>query len=238
MNIEHRVADGNLSRTPPNQSLPPTPPRSGERKQSIVINSVEELRRYWNDQKADYLRWRLNDDSDEVIWIQKGKEFNPLEHLEEIRKIFRRFDCYPTTIRVRMPSSIHGVVIGALVEEYGSLKDRQGGEFLDIYSSVSSDVPLDNQRETRQPDVQLRHRLQKCPRVIMEVAYTQTEKALERLAWDYILKSNGYIKRVYGINLQPIGKPSRVIEWCARVTLSNEADYDEEVRVEKTLFKV
>lgn len=67
MNIEQRGADGTLSRTPPKHSLPPTPPSTVER--SLAINSVQQLRRYQADRKADEV--------EEIARIKISKEFDP-----------------------------------------------------------------------------------------------------------------------------------------------------------------
>lgn len=229
MNIENSAANSTFSRTPPKQSLPPTPPRTDERKQSLAINSVQDLRRYWNNRKAD---------EEEIVWIQRSKGFNPHQHLDEIENLFRRFDCYPTAICVRMPSPIHELVIRALEREFTIKQFLLGGACSDIKLGGSSRVSLNEEKESRQPDIQFRHKLEKYPRVIVEVANTQTQKELEALAYDYILKSDGEIKSVYGIDLNPLGKASTVSRWCARVTPSDDPEYDKEVRVEKTLYKV
>ncbi|OAA34312.1 hypothetical protein NOR_08528 [Metarhizium rileyi] len=227
MNIGHRGADGTLSKTPPKHPLPLTPPRTVQR--SLAINSVQQLRRYRADRKAD--------EAEEIVRIQINKEFDPHQHLEKIGDIFRRFDCYPTAICVRMPSPIHELVISDLEREYTIKQDRRGGRCSDIKLGRSSRVYLDGKKESRQPDIQFRHKSEKQPRVIIEVALSQTEKELEILAYDYILKSDGKIKTVYGIDLNPPGKSSTVSRWCARVTPSDDPAYEEEVRVEKILYK-
>ena len=137
-----------------------------------------------------------------------------------------------------MPSPIHELVIRDLEREYTIKQFLLGGACSDIKLGGSSRVSLDEEKESRQPDIQFRHKLEKYPRVIVEVANTQTQKELEALAYDYILKSDGEIKSVYGIDLNPLGKASTVSRWCARVTPSDDPEYDKEVRVEKTLYKV
>ncbi|QUC19073.1 uncharacterized protein UV8b_03314 [Ustilaginoidea virens] len=233
MSNKFNVANSMLNRTPPNEYLPPSPPRTNERKQPKEITSVEELRqRYWSDWKNSKV-----DDPKEVYQIPISKHLDPLQHLEEFERIFRRFDCYPRYIRVRMPSAIHELVIRALESEYALQQSQLGGEWLNILSCGSTTLFLDSGRESRDPDIQFRRQSEIYPRVIIEAAFTQTKKSLENLAYDYILKSDGQIGRVYGILLKPLGKPSAVIEWRARVTPSDDPDYDEDVRVEKSFYK-
>lgn len=230
MNVEHRFAGDSFSTTPPKHSLPPTPPGTGERKRSLVICSVQDLRRFQANQKGS--------EAKEITRIRIGKEFDPHQHLEEIHRFLRRFDCYPTYIRVRMPSIVHELVIKAIEREFITKQIMLGGRCSDIELYGSSRVFLGNGRESRDPDIQFQYGLERYPRVIIEVAKTQSLRELDILAHDYILKSGGAIKSVFGINLNPLGKPSTVSQWSAKITPSDDPAYEEEVRVEKTLFKV
>lgn len=64
----------------------------------------------------------------------------------------------------------------------------------------------------RQPDAQFQHCSAAYPGVVLEVSYSRNEK-LEKLAWEYIIKSNGNIKAVIGINVKYDGKESTVSLW-------------------------
>ena len=235
MNLEHSVTFSPLSTTPPNQqiALPPTPPGTVERPSSTTLGSVQELRRHWK--RYSQLRGQ---ETDEIINFNISKDFIPHQHLDEIEGSFRRFDCYPASIRARMPSPIHELVIAGLESNYTEQRFQRQGEYSEIVLGRSSRIFLDGKRESRQPDIQFRRKSHHIPGIVIEVAHTQTERELEALASDYILKTDGNIKRVYGIDLNPLGKSSTISEWRARLTPSDDPDFDEEVRVEKTFKKV
>lgn len=65
----------------------------------------------------------------------------------------------------------------------------------------------------REPDAQFQHREAAYPGVVLEVSYSQDGKNLRRLATDYILRSNGDIKAVIGLDINYHGKESTVSLW-------------------------
>ncbi|CEJ95237.1 hypothetical protein VHEMI10728 [[Torrubiella] hemipterigena] len=234
MNIEQTSSFAPLSRTPPNQpALPPSPPPTKKSSTSTSIASVRDLQHYCKDHSLlDEVK------ANEYTNIPLSKTFQPHYHITRIEQFIRCFDCYPTSILVRMPSPILEFVISGLEREYTIQQFLCGGKWQDVKLGRSSRVFLDNKNESRQPDIKFRHKQQHIPRVIIEVAYTQTEKGLDALASDYILKSDGEIKTVIGVNLNPWGKPSTVQEWKAVITDSDDPEYDEELRVERGPKKV
>ncbi|OAQ96060.1 hypothetical protein LLEC1_03509 [Akanthomyces lecanii] len=223
-------AETALSRTPPDKSiLPPTPPGSNERPASRLAATARDLERQYR---------KINTaDLSETHQLNIHEDFDPHKHLDVIHTYARRFDCYRKYIRLRMPSTFHEFVITGLAMESHDRLRKLGGKFEQVFLGGSSRVYLDGKLESRQPDIQFRTRSRRFPGVIIEVAHTQTHKALEALAYDYILKSDGLIKRVYGIDINPKGRPSTVSEWRVKTTPSDDPDYDEEVRVEKGLYK-
>ena len=64
----------------------------------------------------------------------------------------------------------------------------------------------------REPDGQFQHPDAAYPGVVLEVSYSQDGKNLKKLAWDYILRSNGDIKAVIGVDIN-YGKESTVSLW-------------------------
>jgi len=64
----------------------------------------------------------------------------------------------------------------------------------------------------REPDGQFQHRNAAYPGVVLEVSYSQDGKDLKKLASDYILRSNGDIKAVIGVDIN-YGEESTVSLW-------------------------
>jgi hypothetical protein len=64
----------------------------------------------------------------------------------------------------------------------------------------------------REPDGQFQHPDAAYPRVVLEVSYSQDGKNLKKLACDYILRSNGDIKAVIGVDIKD-KKESTVSLW-------------------------
>ncbi|OAA33796.1 hypothetical protein AAL_01261 [Moelleriella libera RCEF 2490] len=222
-----------LSETPPDHSglLPLTPPDSERRTTSdVTVESVQDLRRYW-----ERVRPKLNK---ETAYIKISDQFDPLQHTEEISGFIRRFDCYSTFIRVRMPTTIHDAFCRGLEDEYRTQKLQYERDFVDIRLAGSSDVSLSGRKQSRSPDIQFRHLLHAKPRVIIEVAYSQSLKELRDVAEDYILETDGQVRRVYGIKLSPLGgKPLTISEWRPKITPSDNPDFDEDIRAEEIYCK-
>lgn len=74
----------------------------------------------------------------------------------------------------------------------------------------------------RQPNEQFQHKDALYPSVIFEVACSQNQKSLDKIAWDYIQYSNGDIKAVVGFELG-YGKDmrARISMWKPRYTTEN-----------------
>lgn len=231
----HRTTTPISSKTPPNRQviLPPTPPGTVERGPSSTIASVHALQQYWANCAP-----RSRREAVEIIEVETSKAFNPHDHLDELEPTLPRFDRYLSSIRFRMPSLLHEIMIAELESDFTEQKYRLGGKYSDVKLSRSARVIIDEGNESRQPDMQFRHKARPRPNMVLEVAQTQLEKELKALADDYIVKTDGEIKTVYGIKLNPPGKPSTVTKWCAKITPSKDPEYDVEVRVETIFRKV
>ncbi|PNP78565.1 hypothetical protein FNYG_08113 [Fusarium nygamai] len=141
---------------------------------------------------------------------------------EEIEATFRRFDYNPFkgNITIRMPSFVHDSFAGsfntAVLAKLWSLKagDTDTAKFVaNIRSILSTDISLDNQRqsansgddvdkkEQKSPDLQYRHLGSNDSGVVIEVAYSQQAKELKKLAKAYIGGSKGGIKAVIGFDI-------------------------------------
>ncbi len=234
MNPECSGTASPFSTTPPSQIvLPPTPPGTVERQSSSTVASVDDLKRHWKESAL-----RSGTEPDKIINLKTSNKFKPHDYLDDIESWFRQFDCHCASIRLRMPSLVHEHLIAGVEREYTIKQFQHGGQFSSINLGRSSRIFLDGRKESRQPDIQFRYGSTPFPGIVIEVAYTQQEKELHVLAHDYILKSDGAIRRVYGIVLNPLGEVSTILEWCAKVTPSKDPDFDEEVRVEMISRKV
>ncbi|KAK0655270.1 hypothetical protein B0T16DRAFT_310992, partial [Cercophora newfieldiana] len=131
------------------------------------------------------------------------------------------FDYDPTSslLTIRMPSPVHEFFTNLLaneirdqLKEIAERADKVGDFAGQIEYGGSSRVLL---REgisdeglgatdhvvRREPDGQFQHPDAAYPGVVFEVPYSQDGKDLKKLASDYILRSNGDIKAVVGIDI-------------------------------------
>jgi hypothetical protein len=73
--------------------------------------------------------------------------------------------------------------------------------YLDNEKQPSVPVVDDDKREQKGPDLQYSHVKSKHPGVVVEVAYTQKAKKLDKLAEAYILGTKGKIRVVVGFDI-------------------------------------
>ncbi|KAF2420943.1 hypothetical protein EJ08DRAFT_738443 [Tothia fuscella] len=132
-----------------------------------------------------------------------------------------RYDYNRETSRlfVRMPSTIHEYLIESIkLSIHDQLKEIRRGSGMasdfaqKIYPAGSATISL--QQSKYNPDASFKHRNARYPGVILEVAYSQSLKDLDRLAHTYLLDSNANIQAVVGINIQ-YGE-----DCCRKATLS------------------
>jgi hypothetical protein len=97
--------------------------------------------------------------------------------------------------------------VAALITNGGSSRILLRADNSEDKQSAASNIRLQ-----RQPDAQFQHCSAAYPGVVLEVSYSRKGK-LEKLAWEYIMKSNGNIKAVIGINVKYDGKESTVSLW-------------------------
>ena len=129
-----------------------------------------------------------------------------------------------------MPAPVHDAFSTAVANEInnklqnivGKHHNRDGEFAAQIVNVGSSRILLDTEEEEssasrgalqRHPDAQFQHQEAAFPGVVLEVSYSQDGKDLEKLAWEYILYSNGDIKAVVGIDINYGMKPSTVSLW-------------------------
>jgi hypothetical protein len=95
-----------------------------------------------------------------------------------------------------------------------------------VWRNGSLDLTLlsDDDRHVNKhtPDASFKHLKAMWPGVIIEVAYSQKPKDLDRIAWDYIGGSGGGIQVVIGLNLNYKDKGASLSVW--RPTITTEED--------------
>lgn len=69
--------------------------------------------------------------------------------------------------------------------------------------------PTSSKRSKRQPDASFWHDFAQYPGVVIEVAYSQNKRKLDRLAEDYLFDSNANIRVVIGLDIGYGEKGSR-----------------------------
>lgn len=90
----------------------------------------------------------------------------------------------------------HGNAAG----KFASLIENGGSSRIILKDGESGDEKLPVYPE-RQPDAQFQHPEAAYPGVVVEISYAQKGKDLKKLAWDYIMHSNGNIRIVIGIDV-------------------------------------
>ncbi|KAK3349832.1 hypothetical protein B0T25DRAFT_570439 [Lasiosphaeria hispida] len=143
-----------------------------------------------------------------------------------------RFDYDPANslLTVRMPSPVHEFFKTLLAND---IRDQlkqiaesgdKAGEFASrVKDGCSSRIFLQENISDgglgaaehvvrREPDGQFQHPDAAYPGVVLEVSYSQDGKNLKKLARDYILRSNGDIKAVIGVDIN-YGKESTLSLW-------------------------
>lgn len=123
---------------------------------------------------------------------------------------------------VRMPTAVHELFI-ARVEDavFSQLKSiREGSDDAAAFAqrvnparSTEIYFPVENDSSGRkskhEPDASFWHDSAQYPGVVIEVAYSQKKKRLERLAEDYLLDSDASVQAVVGLDIEYGKKDSR-----------------------------
>ncbi|KAI4599652.1 hypothetical protein KJ359_001749, partial [Pestalotiopsis sp. 9143b] len=151
------------------------------------------------------------------------------------------YDPEENCLTIRMPSPVHDFFATLLAQEItdflrrvSARQDATGQFAASIFNGGSSrivlqdDLPSSDELPSRapklqrQPDAQFQHRDAAYPGVVLEISYSQNGNELDKLAWDYILSSNGDIRAVIGVDISYGGvHPSTVSLW--RAIISSDA---------------
>ncbi|KAI1839366.1 hypothetical protein JX266_014423, partial [Neoarthrinium moseri] len=165
-----------------------------------------------------------------------------------------RFDYDPegNILTVRMPSPVHDFFASLLANQITAFLDRvaerddETGKFAASISNGTSSrillrgssfegLPTTTQPMQRQPDAQFQHSDAAYPGVVLEISYSQNGKNLDKLAWDYILKSNGAIRVVIGIDLDYSGTHESSISIWRAVFLQEDGEELESLDVKREI---
>ncbi|KAK0655458.1 hypothetical protein B0T16DRAFT_397019 [Cercophora newfieldiana] len=143
-----------------------------------------------------------------------------------------RFDYDPANslLTIRMPSPVHEFFKSLLAHHIQDQLKRiaeqgdEAGKFaagikdgcssrIFLQENVSEEgLGVPEQVVRREPDGQFQHPDAAYPGVVLEVSYSQDGKNLKKLAYDYILRSNGDIRAVIGVDIND-AKESTVSLW-------------------------
>jgi hypothetical protein len=133
-----------------------------------------------------------------------------------------------------MPSDPHETCVSRIVinieSQLGQLRasgnttSRAFAE--EINYSGSPDLTLlshgDGHVNKHTPDASFKHSKAMWPGVVIEVAYSQKPKDLDRIAWDYIGGSGGGIQVVIGLNLNYKDKGASLSVWRPSITTEED----------------
>ena len=141
---------------------------------------------------------------------------------------------------LRMPSSVQELCLSSLVCEIesqlsqyrasGNTRSQAFAKDVRPEGSVDLALPPDDDGHVNRhtPDGSFGHRQATWPGVVIEVAFSQAAKNLDRLAWDYISDSNGGIQVVVGLDLSYNAKGASLSVWRPVITTGEDGidDFD------------
>lgn len=142
-----------------------------------------------------------------------------------------------------MPSRFHEIVISKVAREIGNQLEsiaesgRPSAEFaqaVDHEGSSTINFPDDPRFGDHDPDACFVHSSATYPGVIIEVSFSQKRKDLEKLAYEYILGSDGSINVVVGLDVEYRGRNEGTLcVWRPRFIVGD--DGEKVLTVEKTI---
>ncbi|KAK3364400.1 hypothetical protein B0T25DRAFT_62924 [Lasiosphaeria hispida] len=146
-------------------------------------------------------------------------------------------------LTVRMPSPVHDFFTALLANEIRDqpkqIAERgdKAGEFAAKIEDESSSCILLQENildeslgatgpvVRREPDGRFQHWDAAYPGVVLEVSYSQDGRDLKKLASDYILRSNGDIKAVIGVDIN-YGRESTASLWRPNYVEEEGEEFD------------
>jgi hypothetical protein len=232
-----------LEITPPESfcEAPITPPPTDEKKPSSQVQSIVQF--------LDCQRTASSHTIDRKLFhLPRGvldELFNTLQLNVSLWAYFQdkvRYDYFSRVERfvLRMPSDVHEFCVSSLVCEIdsqlrqyragGNTKSQAFAKEVRPKGSVDLELPPDDDGHVNKhtPDGSFWHWQATWPGVVIEVAFSQSSKDLDRVAWDYVSDSNGGIQAVVGLNLNYSDKGASLSVWRPVITTGADGidDFD------------
>ncbi|KAL9120796.1 MAG: hypothetical protein Q9187_002652, partial [Circinaria calcarea] len=226
------VVSQNSKSPEPRVEYPPSPISSEDKPSSRISEAIQllkdrcafKLEKPWNPVK-------LLPGEYEELWQRLGKEDQELlSYVED--KVSIDYDPERLELVIRMPSDVHEC-LGGLIELdiLNQLDVIANGNSAaatlarNIHPIRSTSIFLEDGAR-HDPDIQFRYRGAKYSSLVIEIAYTQSGKKLERLADHYILESSGSISTVVGISLDYRGTSKATLSmWYPRYGVDELGQY-------------
>ncbi|TIA28578.1 hypothetical protein D6C78_10678 [Aureobasidium pullulans] len=192
--------------------LPPSPPKSPGSSLSRVLSHIAALHHGEPTARAA---------SEQTFPILETEHARLGPRLDEIglcgfyqNKVRHDYDPSLGQLTLRMPTPRHDVFVrgfvdlilkkistqARLVEQGYPVVSRR---LLELQSLSTTDINLliDDKPANKSPDASLGYPDREYPQAVFEVSYSQDRRALERLAWSYIMGSSHSIRCVVGLDL-------------------------------------
>jgi hypothetical protein len=165
-----------------------------------------------------------------------------------------RYDYYGESLRlvIRMPTGVRELFVDGVEDAIRSqLKEiRSGSDRAALFAqkvrparATEISFPIDNcssnVKSKYEPDSSFWHDGAQYPGVVIEVAYSQRRKGLDRLAENYLLDSDASIQVVVGLDIEYGKKGSRKATLSVwRTSIASAADGDELIVVQEIADEV
>ncbi|KAH7119556.1 hypothetical protein B0J11DRAFT_63671 [Dendryphion nanum] len=203
--------------TPPSSfSNPLTPPPTDEKRFARVhriLKLFENIRAGQHSSQQAEIDFQLTDGD----YLEIRRRLDEDDELSRFVENKIRYDYNGETYHlvVRMPTGVHELFIDGVedairsqlkVIRRGSGSEAEFARKVRPARSTEIEVPVENAPSSRkskyEPDASFWHEDAQYPGVIIEVAYSQKKKRLDRLARDYILGSDASVRVVVGLDIE------------------------------------
>ncbi|PSN58641.1 hypothetical protein BS50DRAFT_580584 [Corynespora cassiicola Philippines] len=243
MSIPQASVTQNQDITPPSSfSKPPlTPPPTDEKQFAQayrVLALFREIRTGKHTKRDPWIVFQFVEGEYDELERQLQKD----DDLLRFAKNKIRYDYNGNThcLVVRMPTAIHELFIARIENAIFSQLELIGEGSGDVAAFARkvqparsteiffpTDDTISNKQSKYEPDTSFWHDDAQYPGVIIEIAYSQKKKALDRLAEDYLLDSDASVKAVIGLDIEYGRRDSRkatLSVWRSRLIHTDNGD--------------